>query len=412
MRIVLWSPNYAPELTGIPPLVTDAAEWLAARGHEVEVVTAVPNYPERVIHEEYRGALWRSETQGAVRVHRSWLHVKPAETFTDKALYEASFTAFSLPRIARRIRSADVVVCVVPTLTSAAASAVLRGLARGSPRLVVWVQDLVLQAAASVVRKGRATRVALKAATALEQVAFSSADKIITCSAEFRGHLVARGADPRSLVVLPNWVDTDAIRPRGSNGRNGRTRFLYTGNIGYTQGLETLLEAAHLAEGVAEVRIAGDGNQATRIRKLSAIIGNVEVSGLVPNEEFPDLLASANVDVVLQRRIGAGANLPSKIGTYLASGKPILAAVGPGTEAARVLERSGGAILVPPESPEDLAAAMERLHGDPQLQDALGRSGREFAERSLSRTRLLPEFEAAVLGTDGRPALNVDPDAR
>ena len=85
---------------------------------------------------------------------------------------------------------------------------------------------------------------------------------------------------------------------------------------------------------------------------------------------------------------------------YLASGKPILAAIDPRTEAARVLERSGGAILVPPESPGDLAVAMERLHDHPELRHALGRSGREFAERSLSKTRLLPEFEAAVLGSD------------
>jgi glycosyltransferase involved in cell wall biosynthesis len=161
--------------------------------------------------------------------------------------------------------------------------------------------------------------------------------------------------------------------------------------------LETLLEAAQLAAKVAEVRIVGDGNQATKIRELSATMRNVEVSGLVPNEDYPDLLAWANVDVVLQRRIGAGANLPSKIGSYLASGKPILAAVGPGTETARMLERSGGAILVPPESPGDLAAAMERLDSDPQLCENLGRSGREFAERSLSKTRLLPAFEAAVL---------------
>ena len=57
-RILLWSPNYAPEPTGIPPLVTDAAEWLAERGHRVEVVTAVPNYPERSIHPEYRRSLF------------------------------------------------------------------------------------------------------------------------------------------------------------------------------------------------------------------------------------------------------------------------------------------------------------------------------------------------------------------
>jgi colanic acid biosynthesis glycosyl transferase WcaI len=266
--------------------------------------------------------------------------------------------------------------------------------------LVVWVQDLVLRAATSVVGGSRLAAGAVKAAGALERAALASADRVIACSPEFGTYIVACGADPEKLTILPNWVDTEAIRPREINGRSGRTRFLYAGNIGYTQGLETLLEAAKLAEDAAEVRIVGDGNQAEMIRRLSAAIDNVEVTGLVPNKEFPDLLASADVDVLLQRRIGAGANLPSKLGTYLASGKPILAAVDPGTEAARVLERSRGAILVPPESPGDLAAAMERLDSDPELRENLGRSGREFAEQSLSKTRLLPEFESAVLGTD------------
>ncbi len=100
--ILIWSPNYTPELTGIPPLVTDACGWLATRGHEVEVVTALPNYPQRRIDPAYRGNLWRSEVLDGVEVHRSWLRVRPGESFVDKVLYEASFTALSLPRVARR----------------------------------------------------------------------------------------------------------------------------------------------------------------------------------------------------------------------------------------------------------------------------------------------------------------------
>jgi colanic acid biosynthesis glycosyl transferase WcaI len=400
MRIALWSPNYAPELTGIPPLVTDAAEFLAARGHQVQVFTALPNYPERVIHPAFRGSIWRTDRHGDVVVHRSWIRVRPRERFSDKALFEATFTAFSAPRVALRIRTADVIVCLVPTLTSAAAAAALRRLAAPSARLVVWVQDLVLRAAASVVGDKWTAARAVQAAAILERATFASADRVIVCSPGFCDHIVARGAHPANLTIVPNWVDTESIRPRGANGHRGRTRFLYAGNIGYTQGLETLLEAARLASEHTDVMVVGDGNQTAEIGRRCAAIDNVEFSHLVPREEFPDLLASADVDVVLQKRIGAGANLPSKIATYLASGKPILAAIDPRTEAARVLERSGGAILVPPESPGDLAVAMERLHNEPELRFTLGRSGREFAERSLSKTRLLPEFEAAVLGTD------------
>ena len=96
-RILVWSPNYAPELIGLPPLVTDACDWLAAQGHEVDVVTALPNYPEREIFPGYRGRLSLAEQRGAVRIHRSWLRVRLCERFVDKVLYELSFTTFSAP---------------------------------------------------------------------------------------------------------------------------------------------------------------------------------------------------------------------------------------------------------------------------------------------------------------------------
>src|SRR5436190_2737054 len=148
LRVLLWSPNYAPEPTGIPPLVTDAAEWLVERGHSVDVVTAVPNYPERHIHQAYRGVLWRSETVNSVRVHRSWLRARPERSFADKALYELTISTFALPSAVRLARRADVIVCVVPTLLAATYAAALARVLK--KRLVLWVQDLVLRAAVSV----------------------------------------------------------------------------------------------------------------------------------------------------------------------------------------------------------------------------------------------------------------------
>src|SRR3954454_3662192 len=167
-RILLWSPNYAPEPTGIPPLVTDAAEWLVARGHFVDVVTAVPNYPERRVHPDYRGVLFRSEALNGVRIHRSWLRARPERSFADKAMYELTISTFALPNALRLARRADVIVCVVPTLLAATFAS---GLARVfDKRLVLWVQDLVLAAAESVGVGATASRV-LTAARRLEQMA-------------------------------------------------------------------------------------------------------------------------------------------------------------------------------------------------------------------------------------------------
>src|SRR5437763_3322498 len=189
-RILIWSPNYAPEPTGIPPLVTDAAEWFVARGHSVDVVTAVPNYPERRIHPEYRGVFFRGEMLNGVRVHRSWLRARPERSFADKALYELTISTFALPHASRVARRADVVVCVVPTLLAATYAA---GLARVlKKRLVLWVQDLVLSAAASVGVSAGASRV-LSVAGLRERTAVRAVDSAIVCSPGFRGYFPRRG---------------------------------------------------------------------------------------------------------------------------------------------------------------------------------------------------------------------------
>jgi colanic acid biosynthesis glycosyl transferase WcaI len=394
-RILIWSPNYAPELTGIPPLMTEAAEWLSNRGHHVEVVTAVPNYPERRIAPEYDGVLWRSEHRGPVRIHRSWLRVRPGESFADKALYELSFSTFSLPSVVRHVRGMDVLVCVVPTLTAAVyATAVARV---AGARLVLWVQDLVLAAALSLDALGDRAKKMLRAAQGAERFVAGSADLVVVCSPGFRDYFEEIGVERSHVEVVLNWVDLDRIEPAPARS-NGVPRFLYAGNLGYTQGFETLVEAARLVGPAAEVEIAGGGNAAAQVAALTQNLPNVTLRPPVPEQEFPQLLAGADVHIVLQRRVAAGANLPSKIATYLASGRPIVASIDRSTPAAELLLRSGGAILVEPESPAELAAAMLHLGSEPSLRAELGERGRHFAEQTLGREAALGRLEAAILG--------------
>jgi colanic acid biosynthesis glycosyl transferase WcaI len=394
-RILIWSPNYAPELTGIPPLVTDACRWLAAGGHEVEVVTAFPNYPQRRIDPAYRGSLWRSEVLEGVGVHRSWLRVRPGESFLDKALYEASFTALSLPRVTRRVRRADVLVCVVPSLLAAAASA---GLARvGGTRLVLWWQDLVLSAARSLDSLGPLDIHALRGAQAAERIALRAADRVVSCSPGFVDYLVEQGGRPERIATVLNWVDTDWIAPVEPVA-SAVMRVLYAGNLGYTQGFETAIEAVRLLPAEVELDIVGDGNAAEHVRRLVEDMPRIHVRPPVPRGEFPALLAAAHVQLVLQRRVGAGANLPSKIGPYLASGRPVVASIDPTTPAAALLADSGGALIVPPEDPAALAHALGRLHDDRGLRTELAQRGRAYAERALGRDAALAKLEREFIG--------------
>jgi len=384
---------------GIPPLVTDAARWLVERGHVVDVVTAVPNYPQRVVRPEYRGTVYASAVEDGVAVHRSWLYVRREERVVDKALYETSFATVSLPRVIRRAAAADVVVCVVPSLVAATYAAALRRVLRAAgrrTRLVLWVQDLVLAAAASL-DLGEAAERLFALLERVEARTMRSADLVVTCSPGFRDYLVVRGAHAAKIRTILNWVNVDEYASPPPRESPGPTQFLYAGNVGYTQGLDTLVDAARLlGDGVA-VRIVGDGNAAEELTSYAADASNVSVEPAVPREAAPALLASAHAHVVIQRRISAGVNLPSKIATCLASSRPIVASIDPATPAAALLRESGGALVVPPEDPAVLAEAMERVHRDRRLRGRLAEAGRRYAERELSHDVALPRLEEAIL---------------
>lgn len=393
-RVLIWSPNYAPELTGIPPLVTDVAEWLVGRGHDVDVVTPMPNYPERRIYDGYTGRLRLSERRNGVSVHRSWLRVRPQERFRDKVLYELTASGFALPSVLRRYRSAEGVLCIVPTLMAGVAATALPR----RPRTVLWIQDRVTLGAAALGLGPNRLRL-LRGIAALEKAAVARANRVVVCSPGFRDDFVANGSDGSKIDVVYNWADLDWIRMTKAAPRNDRLRILYAGNLGYSQGFETIIEAARLAGPRVFVEIVGEGNAARSVERQAAAVTNVRVRPPVRREEFPALLAAQDAHLVVQRRVSAGANLPSKIATYLASGRPVVASIDPNTPAAQLLRESGAAVLVEPESPVELAVALIRLHEDSHLTEKLGARARAFAEARLGKESALERLEQILLAS-------------
>jgi colanic acid biosynthesis glycosyl transferase WcaI len=382
MKILIWTPNYAPEAMGIPPLVTDAAETLAARGHEVHAVTPVPNYPERRIRAPYRGRVWLTEETNGVHVHRHWLRVRSPETFLDKAAYEATSATSALRFTIPLAAQADVILCVVPTLLAS----VYASLMPFRARVVLWAQDIVVAAAGSIdtASSGLAKRMLAGAARA-ERSAARRAERIVVCSPGFIDHYLTLGVEASRIDVVYNWADVSALTPVWPPENGGPVRFLYAGNLGYTQGFGTLIDAAAAAGSTLSLDIVGAGNAQDEVNARAAGTQNVVVRPPVSRESMPSLYAEAHVHVVIQRRVSAGANLPSKIATCMASGKPIVASIALDTPAAELLRESGGAIVVPPENVGELAAAMRELANDDGLRRELGRRGREFAERVLSK---------------------------
>jgi colanic acid biosynthesis glycosyl transferase WcaI len=247
MRILIYSYNYHPEPIGIAPLMTELAEGLVKQGHEVRVITGMPNYPQREIYEEYRGKWYVTEQKNGVTIQRSYLRIKSKPNLIDRLLLELSFVFTSLPQALNGWRP-DVILLTVPPLL-VTLPATLLGWLYNCP-VVLNVQDILPDAA---VRVGLITnKWMIRALQAIEQFAYRSAHTISVIADGFVENLVEKGVPAQKIVCIPNWVNVNFIRPLPKKSNPFRIAYqledkfvvVYSGNIALTQGLETVIEAA------------------------------------------------------------------------------------------------------------------------------------------------------------------------
>lgn len=400
MKITLLSLYYWPEPAGIAPLAAALAEGLAARGHEVSVVTGFPNYPARRVAQEYRGRLFARERIRGVRVFRTWVHVSSERNGILKILNHASFTASCVAGILSAGRP-DLIATFSPPLTLAV-PAMAASWAWGVPH-VFCVQDLLPEAAVTLGLLKNSRLIA--AMERLELAAYRNASRVVVISDGFRRNLLGKGVSEGKIDLVYNWVDTDRVRPsprengwRHALGLNGDPVVLYSGNMGFSQGLDRVVDAAALlARERVKFVFVGDGTQRERLeaRVRETCATNARILPIVPQERWPEALAAADLLLVSQKGNVLDINLPSKIPSYLAAGRPMIAAVNPHGDAARIARECGGAVWVPPEDPAALAAAVRCLLADPVRREAMSRAARAYAERHFRQGPAVERYEAA-----------------
>jgi colanic acid biosynthesis glycosyl transferase WcaI len=202
--------------------------------------------------------------------------------------------------------------------------------------------------------------------------------------------------------VIPNFVDTEWIRPapkengyRDQYGLAGKRVVMYAGNVGLSQALNLVLDAAvDLAEepDVAFV-INGGGAARADLERRARGLANVRFVDMQPKTRLPEVLAAADVHVVPLKRGLAWSSVPSKLYSILAAGRPIVASIDAGTEVARTVERAGAGLAVPPEDPEAFTKAVRRLLDAEAERDEMGASGRRFVEHWASPAAVAEAYE-------------------
>ena len=388
MRIQLWSYNYDPEPTGIGPLAGVLARGLAGRGHDVEVVSAHPHYPKPVWGTRlvpYR------ENRDGIPVIR--LPIWPGrDTAISRVRQELSFT---LPLLAAvpALRSPDTVIAVSPSFP-ALAPVMAFSRVRRVP-WVLWLQDILPDGATAtgLIEDGRLIRLARR----FELAAYRSAHRIVVISDSFRENLLAKGIPERKIARVYN----PATRPVRSSSRP-ESRIddglvLNMGNIGHSQDLEAVVAAFQdnpdLRKMRARLTLAGEGVAADAVRSIVRT-SRISITGIVDSVTLDDLLVRAALGLVSQSYDGVDFNVPSKLSNFLGSGVPVIAAVRPQSEVARIVNRAGAGWVA--GSPSESAATVAAALANPAERLRRSEAGLSFAREELTADRVVDQVERVI----------------
>ncbi|HEY9651403.1 MAG TPA: glycosyltransferase family 4 protein [Coleofasciculaceae cyanobacterium] len=400
MRILIYSYNYHPEPIGIAPLMTELAEGLVKRGHQVRVITSMPNYPQRRIYDDYQGKWYLTEEKEGVIIQRSYVWIRPKPGLITRILLDGSFVVTSFVQALKGWRP-DVILVTIPSLPVCVPAALL-GYFYKCP-VVVNLQDILPEAAVHVgLIKNK---FAIRIFEALEKFAYRTAHTISVITEEFTENLVGKGVPKDKITCIPNWANVNFIRPlpkedntfRAEHQLNNKFVVLYSGNIALTQDLRTVLKAAKLLQHIPDIAfvIVGDPQALEELRKFATAekLDNILLLPFQEREKLPEMLAAADVGLILQKRNVISFNMPSKSLVLLASGRPIIASVPLTGTAARVVQQSGGGVVVKPQNPKALANAILDLYQNPEKAESLGQQGREYAVKNYSFQRVLNSYE-------------------
>jgi glycosyltransferase involved in cell wall biosynthesis len=394
MKLAILTQYYPPEIGAPQARLSELAEGFAAAGHEVTVLTAMPNYPRGAIYPGYGGA-WRREQRAGVNVLRVCLYpTQRADRMRRLASY-FSFVASSAAMGTAMLPQADYLMVESPPLFLGL-SGVWLGRRKGT-RLIFNVSDLWPD---SAIRLGlvREDSLACRLSTRLEAYCYRSAWLV---TGQSRGILASIGErfPSASRYHLSNGVDVTRFSPqratpaaRQSVSPDGSTLALYAGLHGLAQGLEQILAVADQLRGDdVQFALVGDGpdKKALQAQARAQGLDKVCFHEPRPRDEMPALVAAADI-ILVTLKIDLPGAVPSKLYEAMASGRAIvLVAAG---EPAEIVRRNDAGIVVAPGDVAGLAAAIRALTADPALRARLGENGRRCAEREYDRAEIIARF--------------------
>ncbi|HWQ41208.1 MAG TPA: glycosyltransferase family 4 protein [Desulfosporosinus sp.] len=389
MRFLILTQYFPPETGAAQVRLKELAKGLQRQGHEVIVVTAFPNHPTGVIPPKFRGYWSMKDEVEGIPVYRTWVYPVQRGHFWKRLLNYFSFTFSSLWGIFKA-GPCDVLFVESPPLFLGMTAVLGSWLKRA--HLVFNVSDLWPESAVAL---GLVTnKTMIRMTEGLETWLYNRSWKLSTVTLGIRETWLKRGIPADKISFLPNGVNLELFRAlppdeelKQKLGLSGKFVLVYTGTMGYAQGLETLLEAANLLRSESQYHFLflGDGTEKPKLEEMAKELEltNVQFLGFQPVTDMPRYLSLAAGSIIPLKKLKLfeGAR-PSKMFPAMGCAVPVIYS-GEG-EAVDLIKEAGAGLTVEPENPKEMAQAIRSLYELSDKGKSMGENGRRYVEEHYS----------------------------
>lgn len=389
---------FLPDFGSAPILINELASDLAARGHDVEVVTTIP----RQRPPELKGLFYSRRRENGFIVKRFWTNAAPHPIA--RLLAWNIYTAWTILN-ALTLRKGDIIFLRTPPLQlglTGFIAAKLKGV-----RVVLNVQDIHpdLSIESGILRN----RTAIRFAQGLEKWVYRISDHILVIGEGFLKNLLDKRVPRDKMTIIPNWVDTGFLRPVPKDnpvarkyGLQDKFVVMYSGTISISsnRALERVLEAAVAMkrEGDVVFAIVGEGLKKPELQRRAGELGagNVRFLPFQPYEDLPQLLGSSDILLVPLDAEKSQMSVPSKLYNFLAAGRPVLGLAPRDSEVASLIRGNRCGEVVSPDDIEGIRDVILRLKGDTGARGEMAANARRYVVDNFARTMIMDRYESLL----------------
>lgn len=400
MKILLYGINYHPELIGIGKYSSEMCEWLAQQGNDVEIITAMPYYPNWKISDAYKSKGWFTERIKNVRVHRCPLYVTTNVTGFTRIIHEISFGLSSLVYwIPCLFRKYDAIICISPPLQLGLAGVIYRAFHK--TLVINHIQDLQLDAAKQLgLIKNK---IILSLVGKFEKFILRKSHFVSSISDGMIRNIISKDIPSEKIITFRNWIDTNQMVPEQPDPtikerfgiRPSQKIVLYSGNIGEKQGIDNIILVAELLRDSEIVfLIIGDGAYKSKLEDqvISRKLENIKMFPLQPIELLGKILNVADIHLVLQKKAAADLVMPSKLTAILSVGGLAIVAAEEGTTLFDIISKNEMGIVIEPENLFALRdSILTCINAD---QTRLRKNARQYAITNLEKSVIMQQFQS------------------